>query len=73
MGLPIPSGANSVICCFSALRRIQDERQDWNTAHAVADKSEEEDEQGVIAMSEKERFSSEVTVVSNTGQVAVLK
>jgi hypothetical protein len=39
----------------------------------VVDKTEEEDEQGVITMREKERFSNELTVVFSTGQVAVLK
>ena len=33
----------------------------------------EEDEQGVITVREKERFSNELTVVFSTGQVAVLK
>jgi len=39
----------------------------------VVDKSEEEDEQGVITVREKERFSNELTVVCSTGQVAILK
>ncbi len=36
------------------------------------DKTEEEDEKGVITIREKERFSNELTVVYNTGQVAIL-
>ena len=39
----------------------------------VVDKTEEEDEDGVITLREKERFSHELTVVYNTGQVAILK
>jgi hypothetical protein len=37
------------------------------------EKTEEEDEQGVVTVREKERFSNELTVVFSTGQVAVLK
>jgi hypothetical protein len=37
------------------------------------EKIEEEDEQGVITVREKERFSNELTVVYSTGQVAILK
>ena len=39
----------------------------------LTDRVEEEDEQGVITMREKERFSNELTVVYSTGQVAILK
>ena len=39
----------------------------------VVDKTEEEDEQGVITVREKERFSNELTLVFATGQVATLK
>ena len=39
----------------------------------VVDKTEEEDEQGVVTVREKERFSNELTVVFSTGQVAILK
>ena len=38
----------------------------------VTDKTEEE-EDGVITIREKERFSNELTVVYSTGQVAILK
>jgi hypothetical protein len=33
----------------------------------VVDKTEEEDEQGVVTVREKERFSNELTVVFSTG------
>jgi hypothetical protein len=39
----------------------------------VVDKTEEEDEEGIITLREKERFSNELTVVFTTGQVAILK
>ena len=39
----------------------------------VVDKTEEEDEDGIITLREKERFSNELTLVFTTGQVATLK
>jgi len=39
----------------------------------VVDKTEEEDDQGVVTVREKERFSNELTVVYTTGQVAILR
>jgi hypothetical protein len=39
----------------------------------IVDKTEEEDEKGIVTVREKERFSNELTVVYSTGQVAVLK
>jgi hypothetical protein len=39
----------------------------------LVEKTEEEDDRGVITMREKERFSNELTVVYNTGQVAIVK
>jgi hypothetical protein len=39
----------------------------------LVEKTEEEDEQGIVTVREKERFSNELTVVYSTGQVAVLK
>jgi hypothetical protein len=39
----------------------------------LTDRIEEEDEQGVITVKEKESFSNELTVVYGTGQVAILK
>jgi hypothetical protein len=44
----------------------------WQAVKLV-EKTAEEDEQGVITVREKERFSNELTVVYSTGQVAVLK
>jgi hypothetical protein len=38
----------------------------------VVDKTEEE-EDGVITLRERERFTNELTVVYSTGEVAVLK
>ena len=43
------------------------------TTIKVVDKTEEEDEEGVITVREKERFSNELTLVFATGQVATLK
>jgi hypothetical protein len=39
----------------------------------IVDKTEEEDEKGIVTIREKERFSNELTVVYSTGQVAILK
>jgi hypothetical protein len=39
----------------------------------MVDKTEEEDEQGVVTVRETERFFNELTVVYSTGQVAILK
>jgi len=39
----------------------------------IVDKTEEEDEQGIVTVREKECFSNELTVVYSTGQVAMLK
>ena len=39
----------------------------------AVDKTEEEDEEGVITIREKERFSNALTLVFATGQVATLK
>jgi hypothetical protein len=44
----------------------------WQAVKLV-EKTEEEDDQGVIMVREKERFSNELTVVYSTGQVAILK
>ncbi len=44
----------------------------WNSVKVV-DKTTEEDEQGVITIREKERFSNELTLVFATGRVATLK
>jgi hypothetical protein len=39
----------------------------------LTDRVEEEDDQGIVTVREKERFSNELTVVYSTGLVAVLK
>ncbi len=39
----------------------------------VVDKTEEADDDGIITLREKERFSNELTLVFTTGQVAILK
>ena len=39
----------------------------------LLDRTEEEDDRGVITVREKERFSNELTVVYSTGQIAMLK
>jgi hypothetical protein len=39
----------------------------------LVERTEEEDEQGVITVREKEHFSNELTVVYSTGPVAILK
>jgi hypothetical protein len=44
----------------------------WQAVKLV-DKTEEEDDQGVVTVREKERFSNELTIVYITGQVAILK
>ena len=44
----------------------------WQAVKLV-DKTEEEDEKGIITVREKERFSNELTVVYSTGHVAILK
>jgi hypothetical protein len=74
---PLHAGHVGLLACSGLLNGIfgfGDERHIafWQ-AVKIVDKTEEEDEQGVITMREKERFSNELTVVYNTGQVAVLK
>jgi predicted component of type VI protein secretion system len=44
----------------------------WQAVKLV-EKTEEEDEQGVVTVREKERFSNELTLVFSTGQVTILK
>jgi hypothetical protein len=44
----------------------------WQAVKLV-EKTEEEDDQGVITVREKESFSNELTLVFSTGQVAILK
>jgi hypothetical protein len=74
---PLHSGHVSLLACSGLLNGIfgsGDLRHIafWQ-AVKIIDKTEEEDENGVITMREKERFSNELTVVYNTGEVATLK
>ena len=52
-------GRNNEVQCEATIKAI--------------DKTEEEDEEGVITVREKERFSNELTLVFASGQVATLK
>jgi Uncharacterised methyltransferase family (DUF6094) len=74
---PLHAGHVGLLACSGLLNGIfgsGDQRHIafWQ-AVKVVDKTEEEDERGVITMREKERFSNELTVVYSTGQVAILK
>jgi hypothetical protein len=74
---PLHAGHVGLLACSGLLNGIfgsGDQRHIafWQ-AVKIVDKTEEEDEKGVITMREKERFSNELTVVYSTGQVAVLK
>ena len=73
---PLHSGHVGLLACSGLLNGIfgsNDQRHIafWQ-AVKVVDKTEEE-EDGVITVREKERFSNELTVVYSTGQVAILK
>ena len=73
---PLHAGHVGLLACSGLLNGIfgrNDERHIscWQ-AVKVMDKTEEE-EDGVITVREKERFSNELTVVFSTGQVAILK
>jgi len=74
---PLHAGHVGLLACSGLLNGIfgsGDQRHIacWQ-AVKVVDKSEEEDEEGIITVREKERFSNELTVVFTTGQVATLK
>jgi len=74
---PLHAGHVGLLACSGLLNGIfgsEDQRHIafWQ-AVKVIDKTEEEDEQGVITVREKERFSNELTVVYSTGRVAILK
>jgi 16S rRNA G966 N2-methylase RsmD len=74
---PLHAGHVGLLACSGLLNGIfgsGDQRHIafWQ-AIKVVDKTEEEDEQGVITVREKESFSNELTVVFSTGQVAILK
>jgi len=74
---PLHAGHVGLLACSGLLNGIfgsGDHRHIafWQ-AVKIIDKTEEEDEKGVITMREKERFANELTVVYSTGQVAMLK
>jgi hypothetical protein len=74
---PLHAGHVGLLACSGLLNGIfgaGDERHIafWQ-AVKIVDKTEEEDEKGVVTVREKERFSNELTVVYSTGQVAMLK
>jgi len=74
---PLHAGHVGLLACSGLLNGIfgsGDQRHIscWQAVKLV-EKTEEEDEQGVVTVREKERFSNELTVVYSTGQVAVLK
>ena len=74
---PLHSGHVGLLACSGLLNGIfgcGDQRHIafWQ-AVKIVDKTEEEDEQGIVTVREKERFSNELTVVYSTGQVAMLK
>ena len=74
---PLHAGHVGLLACSGLLNGIfgsGDQRHIsfWQAVKLV-EKTEEEDEQGVVTVREKERFSNELTVVFSTGQVAILK
>jgi SAM-dependent methyltransferase len=73
---PLHAGHVGLFACSGLLNGIFGHNDDRNIsfwqAVKVVDKTEEE-EDGVITVREKERFSNELTAVFNTGQVAIVK
>ena len=74
---PLHAGHVGLLACSGLLNGIfgsenQRHISCWQ-AVKIVDKTEEEDEEGVITVREKERFSNELTLVFTTGQVATLK
>jgi hypothetical protein len=74
---PLHAGHVGLLACSGLLNGIfgtgnQRHIAFWQAVKAV-DKTEEEDEEGVITVREKERFSNELTLVFTTGQIATLK
>jgi hypothetical protein len=74
---PLHAGHVGLLACSGLLNGIfgsGDQRHIsfWQAVKLV-EKTTEEDEQGVVIVREKERFSNELTVVYSTGQVAILK
>jgi hypothetical protein len=74
---PLHAGHVGLLACSGLLNGIfgsGDQRHiSYWQAVKLVDKTEEEDDQGVVTVREKERFSNELTVVYSTGQVAILK
>jgi hypothetical protein len=74
---PLHAGHVGLLACSGLLNGIfgsGDQRHIscWQ-AVKLLERTEEEDDRGVITVREKERFSNELTVVYSTGQVAILK
>jgi hypothetical protein len=74
---PLHAGHVGLLACSGLLNGIfgsGDQRHIafWQ-AVKLLDRTEEEDDRGVVTVREKEHFSNELTVVYDTGQVAVLK
>jgi hypothetical protein len=74
---PLHAGHVGLLACSGLLNGIfgsenQRHVSCWQ-AVKVIDKTEEEDEEGVVTIREKERFSNELTLVFTTGQIATLK
>jgi 16S rRNA G966 N2-methylase RsmD len=74
---PLHAGHVGLLACSGLLNGIfgsGDQRHiSFWQAVKLLERTEEEDDRGVITVREKERFSNELTVVFSTGQVAVLK
>jgi hypothetical protein len=73
---PLHAGHVGLLACSGLLNGIFGSADDRHIAFwqavKVVDKTEEEDD-GVITIREKERFSNELTLVYSTGEVAILK
>ena len=73
---PLHAGHVGLLACSGLLNGIFGSADDRHIAFwqavKVVDKTEEE-EDGVITLREKERFSNELTLVYSTGEVAILK
>ena len=74
---PLHAGHVGLLACSGLLNGIfvsGDQRHiSFWQAVKLLERTEEEDDRGVITAGEKERFSNELTVVFSTGQVAILK
>jgi hypothetical protein len=74
---PLHAGHVGLLACSGLLNGIFGSGDGRNIscwqAVKVVDKTEEEDDEGVVTIREKERFSNELTLVYSTGQTAILK